>query len=308
MSKSSAIKPKRTVPCSPPWTNVKPWTRCSGIACRLSAEHSCGGSTRYSIKAIGMGLSRLTLSILRPGDGFGPKHQAWFDSTSRNRDGLPTSAPRTRFCYHDGHRSPRRAPRSDPRRCLSLVTTARVLRDEKTIRVTDMAFDEDVLIDQDRFLTARAGRAREFQRKMTGTELRYLLGAVYAEQERHNGRRGRACWRPATRLAIPIFRRRPPAMAASFLNSMKAVGHARSRTDSGVQIRSRSARPRSSKPARITAGGLFDNSAQCAGDHDPGRAAFPKITTCSPSPHWARSWDWRMCEATTTMCRSSRLR
>jgi hypothetical protein len=27
------------------------------------------------------------------------------------------------------------------------------LRDEKTIRVTDMAFDEDVLMDQDRFLS-----------------------------------------------------------------------------------------------------------------------------------------------------------
>ena len=39
-----------------------------------------------------------------------------------------------------------------------------------------MAFDEDVLLDQDRFLSAVLARP-EFQKKMTGTELRYLLGA-----------------------------------------------------------------------------------------------------------------------------------
>ena len=57
------------------------------------------------------------------------------------------------------------------------------LRDERTIRVTDMAFDEDVLLDQDKFLSAVLLRP-EFQRRMTGTELRYRLGAFYAEQER----------------------------------------------------------------------------------------------------------------------------
>ena len=48
-----------------------------------------------------------------------------------------------------------------------------------------MAFDEDVLLDQDRFLTAVLQRP-EFQRTMTGTELRYRLGAFYTQQERAN--------------------------------------------------------------------------------------------------------------------------
>ena len=48
--------------------------------------------------------------------------------------------------------------------------------------VTDMAFDEDVLLDQDKFLTACLRRP-EFAKKMTGTELRYKLGARFGEQE-----------------------------------------------------------------------------------------------------------------------------
>jgi deoxyhypusine synthase len=92
------------------------------------------------------------------------------------------------------------------------------LRDEGTIRVTDMAFDEGVLFDQDRFLSAVLARP-EFQRKMTGTELRYLLGKYYAaEEQRHSVDPGllSTCWRRA----IPIFVG-APGDGSVFLNSMK---------------------------------------------------------------------------------------
>jgi deoxyhypusine synthase len=92
------------------------------------------------------------------------------------------------------------------------------LRDEHTIRVTDMAFDEEVLLDQDKFLSAMLLRP-EFQRTMTGTELRYRLGAFYREQERANGVTGgllSAC----NRMAIPVFVG-APADGSIFLNSMK---------------------------------------------------------------------------------------
>ena len=46
-----------------------------------------------------------------------------------------------------------------------------------------MAFDEGVLLDQDRFLSAVLARP-EFQRKMTGTELRNRLGQFFAAQEK----------------------------------------------------------------------------------------------------------------------------
>ena len=47
-----------------------------------------------------------------------------------------------------------------------------------------MAFDEDVLLDQDRFVTAVLTRP-EFQRRMTDLSCT-RLGAFYAEQERVN--------------------------------------------------------------------------------------------------------------------------
>src|SRR5689334_12710370 len=87
-------------------------------------------------------------------------------------------------CYHDGHRS-LDAHKHDPIHEVPIFTDDAALRDEKTIRVTDMAFDEEVLLDQDRFLSAMLSRP-EFQHAMTGTELRHRLGAFYEEQERAN--------------------------------------------------------------------------------------------------------------------------
>ena len=81
-----------------------------------------------------------------------------------------------------------------------------------------MAFDEDVLLDQDRFLTACLQRP-EFAKKMTGTELRYKLGALYAEEEQRNHVEPgllSTCYR----LAIPVFVG-APADGSVFLNSMK---------------------------------------------------------------------------------------
>ena len=120
-------------------------------------------------------------------------------------------------CYHDGHRS-LDAYKTGPIHEVPIFTDDGALRAEGTIRVTDMAFDENVLLDQDRFLTAVLSRP-EFQRKMTGTELRFLLGKYYAAQEQQNGVEAgllSTCWR----LAIPVFVG-APADGSVFLNSMK---------------------------------------------------------------------------------------
>jgi len=119
-------------------------------------------------------------------------------------------------CYHDGHRSLRTGV--NPIHEVPIFGDDGALRDEKTIRVTDMAFDEDVLMEQDRFLTAVLARP-EFQHKMTGTELRYRLGAVYAEQERRNGV-AEGLLATCHRLAIPVFVG-APGDGSVFLNSMK---------------------------------------------------------------------------------------
>src|SRR5216110_31380 len=83
-------------------------------------------------------------------------------------------------CYHDGHRS-LDAHHQGPIHEVPIFGDDGALRDDKTIRVTDMAFDEEVLLDQDRFLTACLAQP-EFQHKMTGTEMRHRLGAYYDAQ------------------------------------------------------------------------------------------------------------------------------
>lgn len=120
-------------------------------------------------------------------------------------------------CYHDGHRSLDQF-RDDPFFEVPIFGDDGELRDERTIRVTDVGFDEDVLMQQDKFITACL-QMPEFQQRMTGTEFRYLLGRHYAEQERKNGvSEGLlAC---CQRLAIPVFVG-APADGSIFLNSMK---------------------------------------------------------------------------------------
>src|ERR1700747_1823720 len=131
-------------------------------------------------EAIGLG-APLTLAISGPVTVSG-QHQAWLIPLLET-GWVGYISTTDAVCYHDGHRSPHE--HRDLMFQVPIWGDDGALRDERTIRVTDMAFDEDVLLDQDRFLTAALARP-EFQHKMTGTELRYRLGAVYAEQERQN--------------------------------------------------------------------------------------------------------------------------
>jgi deoxyhypusine synthase len=164
-------------------------------------------------QAIGMSCP-LTLAISGPVTVSG-QHQAWlipFLETGWIGYLSTTDA----VCYHDGHRSLN--AHQDPIFEVPIWGDDGALRDDRTIRVTDMAFDEAVLLDQDRFLTAVLQRP-DFQHSMTGTELRYRLGAVYADQERKTGV-APGLLSTCHRLAIPIFVG-APADGSVFLNSMK---------------------------------------------------------------------------------------
>jgi deoxyhypusine synthase len=122
-------------------------------------------------------------------------------------------------CYHDGHRSLTAFSQAPgPIHEVPIFGDDGALRDEKTIRVTDMAFDEDVLLDQDRFLSAIL-QLPEFQKKMTGTELRNKLGAFYAVQEHKNGV-PEGLLALCHRMAVPVFVG-APSDGSVFLNSMK---------------------------------------------------------------------------------------
>src|SRR5271154_2716828 len=164
-------------------------------------------------RAIGMGCP-ITLAISGPITVSG-QHQAWLIPLLET-GWIAYLSTTDAVCYHDGHRSLN--AHKDPIYEVPIWGDDGALRDDRTIRVTDMAFDEDVLLDQDRFLTAMLQRP-EFQRSMTGTELRYRLGAIYAEQER-TAQVDPGLLAPCHRLAIPVFVG-APADGSVFLNSMK---------------------------------------------------------------------------------------
>ena len=133
-------------------------------------------------QAIGMECP-LTVAVSGPVTVSG-QHQAWLIPLLET-GWVAYLSTTDAVCYHDGHRS-LDAYKSGPIHEVHINSDDAALRDQGTIRVTDMAFDEGVLLDQDRFLSAVLARP-EFQRKMTGTELRYLLGKYYAAQEEQNG-------------------------------------------------------------------------------------------------------------------------
>ncbi|MCK6528748.1 deoxyhypusine synthase family protein [Myxococcota bacterium] len=171
-------------------------------------------------EAIGAGCP-LTLAVSGPVTVSG-QHQAWlipFIETGWIAYLSTTDAA----CYHDGHRS-LDGYTDGPVHEVPIFGDDGALREQGVIRVTDMAFAEDVLVQQDRFIAACLRRP-EFQRRMSGTEFRSLLGRMYAAQEeRHGVAPGllSTCWRRE----IPVFVG-AAADGSAFLNSMKLWAMAR---------------------------------------------------------------------------------
>jgi len=120
-------------------------------------------------------------------------------------------------CYHDGHRSLDAAAKH-PFHEVAIFGDDGALREERTIRVTDIGFDEDLLLEQDKFIT-KCLREPEFRRKMSGTEFRWKLGKRYAAQEKKN-KVPEGLLALCHRKSIPIFVG-APSDGSCFLNSMK---------------------------------------------------------------------------------------
>ena len=226
-------------------------------------------------RAIGMGCP-LTLSISGPVTVSG-QHQTWLLPLLET-GWVAYLSTTDAVCYHDGHRS-LDAYKSGPIHEVPIFGDDGALRDEGTIRVTDMAFDEGVLLDQDRFLTAVLARP-EFQRKMTGTELRYLLGKYYDAQETHNGvQQGllSACWLHA----IPVFVG-APGDGSVFLKSMKlwAMRHAGIIPEYGFDL---DLHAEVYEACAYHRWGLFDNPVQALGTLILG-GGVPKNYNLQPEP------------------------
>ncbi len=82
------------------------------------------------------------------------------------------------------------------------------LRHEGVIRIYDVLFDYDVLLDTDAFVR-QVIQGPEFQRTMGTDEFHYLLGKYVTERERKLGIKGHSLLGAAFRCGVPIFTSSP---------------------------------------------------------------------------------------------------
>jgi len=165
-------------------------------------------------EAVGQGLP-MTLAASGPVTASG-QHYAWLNPLL-DTGWFAYMSTTDAVCYHDGHRALDDA-KKHPFHSVPIFGDDAALRDERTIRITDIGFDEEVLLGQDQFITAVL-QEEEFQHKMTGTEMRWRLGRRYAAQEQKNGAR-EGLMALCHRKAIPVFVG-APGDGSIFLNSMK---------------------------------------------------------------------------------------
>jgi deoxyhypusine synthase len=170
----------------------------------------------YSIldRVIGSGCP-LTLAISGPITVSG-QHQAWLIPLLET-GWVALISTTDAVCYHDGHRS-LKGHTKDAIYEVPIFGDDKQLREDGVIRVTDMGFAEQVLLDQDKFIAAMLSRP-EFQNKMTGTELRNRLGHHYGLEEKRHGLEP-GLLSTCNRLGIPVFVG-APSDGSVFLNSMK---------------------------------------------------------------------------------------
>jgi deoxyhypusine synthase len=171
-------------------------------------------------EAIGRGVP-MTLAISGPVTASG-QHLAWLNPLL-DTGWFCLLSTTDAVCYHDGHRGLDSA-KDHPFHEVPIFGDDGALRDERTIRITDIGFDEDLLLDQDQMIS-RVLMQPEFQRRMTGTEMRSLLGAAFAKQEQRT-QAPEGLLALCHRKAMPIFVG-APSDGSVFLNSMKLWALAR---------------------------------------------------------------------------------
>ena len=130
------------------------------------------------------------------------------------------------ICYHDGHDI---LKQDDAPVIYETLIEGLDLEYRKAniIRVTDCGFDERILFDQDRMISAILMQP-EFQRKMAGPEFRHLLGLWYGKLEKATGTQP-GLLSTCADLGIPVFCG-APGDGSTFLNATKL----RAMRDAGI--------------------------------------------------------------------------
>ena len=164
-------------------------------------------------EAIGKGVP-MTLSVAGPVTASG-QHYVWLNPLL-DSGWFAWVSVTDAICYHDLHRALESVREADFREVPIHGDDAR-LRDESIIRITDIGFPEDVLLDTDAFLRQLLRRP-EFQRRMSGPQFRHLLGGCFAAAEQATGAR-EGLLALCHRKGLPVFVG-APADGSVFLNSV----------------------------------------------------------------------------------------
>ncbi len=165
-------------------------------------------------EAVGRGVP-MSLSVAGPVTASG-QHYAWLNPLL-DTGWFAWISVTDAICYHDAHRALRSVQESDFTEAPLFGDDAE-LREEGVIRIADLGFPEDVLLDTDRWLRELLARD-EFQRRMAGPEFRHRLGAHLADLERASGAR-EGLLALCRRKDLPVFVG-APADGSIFLNSMR---------------------------------------------------------------------------------------
>lgn len=78
------------------------------------------------------------------------------------------------------------------------------LKKKNLVRIYDIIFDYDVLLESDKYLY-RILAQKEFQKKLTTSELHYLIGRQMAEAEEKHGKVGSTILAAAYKAGVPIY-------------------------------------------------------------------------------------------------------
>ncbi len=163
-------------------------------------------------EAIGQGIP-MTLSVAGPVTASG-QHYSWLNPLLETGWFAYISVTDA-ICYHDAHRAIASVQEHDFQE-VPIFGDDGQLREEEIIRITDIGFPESVLFDTDAYL-CRLLRLPEFQKRMTGPEFRYRLGAHFAQAEKQKGA-AEGLLALCHRKSIPVFVG-APADGSVFLNS-----------------------------------------------------------------------------------------
>lgn len=112
----------------------------------------------------------------------------------------------------------------------------RALREDKIIRIYDVLFAYDVLLDTDRFYYELILRTDEFQRVMSTAEFHYLIGKYLAAREDALGARGTSLLVAAYRAGVPVYTSAPGDSSVGMNVAAAALNGGKCRIDPTLDV------------------------------------------------------------------------